>query len=148
MNDSEKMTLALEEARRSSAAGEVPVGAVALFEDQVIAAAHNSPISLCDPTAHAEILAIRQAAAEIGAYRLEGVELVVTLEPCLMCFGAMLHARIARLVYGAPDPKVGFSRIYSSHMEDAAFNHTIEIVGGVMADECSALLKEFFRQRR
>ena len=148
MTDEDKMMLAIEQARLSASEGEIPVGAVALHEGRVLAVAHNSPITLCDPTAHAEILALRRAASEFGAYRLEGVELVVTLEPCLMCFGAMLHARIARLVYGAPDPKVGFSDTYGHHMQDAVFNHTIEIVGGVLAEQCSVLLKDFFRERR
>ena len=148
MTDDDLMRLAIEMARQGGRDGEVPVGAVAFRDGAVIAAAHNSPISRCDPTAHAEILALRAAAAYLGAYRLEGVGLAVTLEPCIMCFGAMLHARIGRLVYGAPDPKVGFSHLYGQHLKEEQLNHTIEIRGGVMSEECAALLREFFRERR
>ena len=148
MSDIEVMHLALREANRGLQKGEVPVGAVAVLEGKVIAAAHNAPRNLCDPTAHAEILVLREAASAVGAYRIEGLELFVTLEPCLMCFGAMIHARIARLVYGAADPKVGFSRIFEQHLQEAHFNHRIEILDGVLQDECAALLKSFFRLRR
>lgn len=105
--------LALQEATRAAEAGEVPIGALAVFQGEIIAACSNSPISSCDPTAHAEINALRAAAKSLGAYRTPGLELYVTLEPCLMCFGAMLHARVSKLVFGASDPKVGFSKAYS-----------------------------------
>lgn len=146
--DEELMRLALQEAARGREEGEVPVGAVAVFGGLVIGAAHNSPLGRCDPTAHAEILALRAAAAHLGVYRLDNVDLYVTLEPCLMCFGGMLHARVRRLVYGAADPKVGFGGIYSQHLEAAQFNHRIEVTSGVLADECAALLRDFFRGRR
>ncbi len=142
------MRLALEQADLARRKGEVPIGAVALMSGEVIAGAHNSPISETDPTAHAEILVLRSAAKKLGVYRLEGLELYVTLEPCLMCFGAMLHARVARLVYGADDPKVGLSRILESHLQGAQFNHRIEIVRGVLAEECSAMLQGFFQEKR
>lgn len=146
--DEKHMERALSAARRASERGEVPIGAVVVHEGEVIAAAGNSPISLRDPTAHAEILAIREAAERLGAYRIPGAELYVTLEPCMMCFGAILHARISRLVYGASDPKVGFSTRYQRLRDDAWLNHEFEIVGGVMADESRLLLKDFFAMRR
>jgi tRNA(adenine34) deaminase len=148
MSDEQMMRLALEQALLAQGAGEVPIGAVALHAGKIIASAYNSPRSTLDPSAHAEILELRAAAAALGAYRLEGLELYVTLEPCLMCFGAMLHARIARLVFGAHDPKVGFSKIYEQHLQDARFNHKIGIVGGVLESECSAVLRGFFKERR
>ncbi len=148
MNPEELMRIALERAQEGARDGEVPVGAVAVHQGSIIAAAHNSPIGRCDPTAHAEILALRAAAAHLGAYRLQGLEIVVTLEPCLMCFGAMLHARVSRLVYGAPDPKVGFTRLYPGLLHSARLNHAIEIVDGVLAEECAALLRDFFQQKR
>ena len=146
--DVDMMRRALAMARQAADTGEVPVGAVAVLDGEVLAEVHNSPISLQDPTAHAEVLALRAAAKARGAYRLPGLELYVTLEPCLMCFGALLHARVARLVYAASDPKVGFSRTFSSIPVEARFNHTIEIVPGVLAEESSKLLKNFFRDRR
>lgn len=142
------MRVAIGEAQRGASEGEVPVGAVAVNKEIVIASAHNSPAGRCDPTAHAEILTLRAAAAHLGFYRLEDVDLYVTLEPCLMCFGAMLHARIRRLTYGAPDPKVGFSKIYNRYLGSAQFNHRIEIRSGVLEKECSSLLTGFFRTRR
>ncbi|HUX06033.1 MAG TPA: tRNA adenosine(34) deaminase TadA [Acidobacteriota bacterium] len=142
------MRLALEQADLARQKGEVPIGAVASMGGKVIAAKHNSSISRTDPTAHAEILVLRSAARKLGVYRLEGLEIYVTLEPCLMCFGAMLHARVARLVYGADDPKVGMSRILQSHLQEAHFNHRIEIIRGILAEECSALLHGFFQDRR
>lgn len=146
--DMDWMGLALAQARRGAEEGEVPVGAVAVLDGRLLAAAHNSPISLRDPTAHAEILTLRAAAQVLGAYRISGVDLYVTLEPCMMCFGAMLHARIRRLVYAANDPKVGFSRRYADLRADASFNHTIEIQAGIGAEEAQMLLQEFFRARR
>lgn len=148
MTDADCMQLALRQATKAGETGEVPVGAVLVHAGNIIAAAHNSPISLCDPTAHAEILALRAAATHLGEYRLPEAELFVTLEPCLMCFGAMLHARIRRLVYAADDPKVGFSKFYSRLAGTASLNHSIEIESGLMAEESAELLREFFRKRR
>ena len=148
MTDKDYMAMALEEASRGAESGEVPVGCIAVYEGEIVARAHNSPISSCDPTAHAEINVLRQAAGVLGAYRIPGVELYVTLEPCLMCFGAMLHARVSRLCFGANDPKIGFSRIYNHLREDAFFNHSIKITSGILEDECASLLRSFFRSRR
>jgi tRNA(adenine34) deaminase len=148
MTDNEAMEHALVEAELSRDRGEVPVGAVAIHDSRIIARAHNSPISHCDPTAHAEILLLRHAASYLGAYRLPGLTVYVTLEPCLMCFGALLHARVYRLVYGADDPKVGFSRAYSLVRDEGFFNHEIAIDSGVLADRSVELLRTFFRERR
>lgn len=139
------MQCALDLARK--AGDEVPIGAVIVLDGVVVATASNAPISQCDPTAHAEIIAIRRAAKKIGNYRLPNATLYVTLEPCMMCFGAMVHARVAHLVYGASDPKVGF---LSTGVKDqvTGLNHQIEVTGGVMAEHCGALLKAFFQQRR
>lgn len=148
MTDNDCMQLALEHARKAGESGEVPVGAVIIKSERIIATAHNNPITLCDPTAHAEILALRIAAKHLGEYRLPDAEIFVTLEPCLMCFGAMLHARIRRLVYAADDPKVGFSKFYSRLAGTASLNHSIEIQAGLMAAESAELLRGFFRKRR
>ena len=146
--DGQWMQVALAEARRAAAQGEVPVGAVLVAGGVAVAAAGNAPISLNDPTAHAEILALRQAAARMGNYRLPEATLYVTLEPCAMCMGAMLQARVARLVYGADDPKSGAARSLYTLGEDPRLNHRIVVVRGLMAEECGNLLKEFFRRRR
>jgi tRNA(adenine34) deaminase len=148
MTDIDAMELALEEAERARDGGEVPVGAVAVHDGKIIARAHNSPISHCDPTAHAEILLLREAASYMGAYRMPGLTVYVTLEPCLMCFGALLHARVERLVYGADDPKVGFSRAYSLVRDEGFFNHEIVIESGVLSNRSAGLLRSFFRLRR
>lgn len=143
------MQVALEEAGKAFQQGEVPVGAVVADpEGRVLARAHNRPIRAKDPTAHAEVLALREAAARTGNYRLEGATLVVTLEPCLMCMGAALQARVARLVYGAADPKAGAAASLYTVGSDPRLNHRIEVRGGVMEAECGELLKEFFRIRR
>jgi tRNA(adenine34) deaminase len=142
------MHLALAEARQAAAQGEVPVGAVLVAGGVAIAAAGNAPIRLSDPTAHAEILALRQAAARLGNYRLPEATLYVTLEPCAMCMGAMLQARVARLVYGADDPKSGAARSLYTLGDDPRLNHRIVVVSGILAEECGNLLKEFFRRRR
>ncbi|MEN8258046.1 MAG: tRNA adenosine(34) deaminase TadA [Thermodesulfobacteriota bacterium] len=143
------MAIALEEARQSARHGEVPIGAVLVNGDGVILAqAGNSPIALNDPTAHAEILALREAAQKLGNYRLTGTTLYVTLEPCVMCAGALVQARVKRLVYGADDPKAGGMVSCYSVGCDEVLNHTLEVLGGVLADEASALLKDFFRARR
>lgn len=129
--------------------GEVPVGAVLIENNIVIAEAHNSPILLHDPTAHAEILAIRRASKELQNYRLpQNTTLYVTLEPCIMCMGALIQARVSRLVYGASDPKTGAASSIYCIGSDGHLNHEIEISSGVLADQCGALLRDFFRERR
>ena len=147
-SDADFMRLAIERARAAAAAGEVPVGAVIVMEDRVIAQARNRTIADQDPTAHAEIVALRAAARAIGNYRLGGATLYVTIEPCVMCAGAMVHARIARLVYGADDPKGGAVRSSFRLLDDPALNHRIEVAPGVLAAESAAVLQEFFAARR
>ncbi len=143
------MTLALKQAKIAWEAGEVPVGAVVVSgKGDAIAQAHNSPVSLADPTAHAEILAIRKAALHTGNYRLTGASLYVTIEPCCMCAGAMVHARISRLIFGAWDEKAGACGSVFDIVRDSRLNHQIEVVPGIMADECSGIIREFFRQKR
>ena len=142
------MRAALEEARRGLRAGEVPVGAVVVHDGEIVARAHNAPIALNDPTAHAEILALREAGRKRGNYRLMGAALYVTVEPCPMCCGAALQARVARVVYGAADPKAGAVESLHRLLDDARFNHRVEAVGGVLAGECGALLREFFDTKR
>ena len=149
MNDDVSwMKLALEEARMAALKGEVPVGAVIVREGKLLARAGNSPIGLHDPTAHAEILALRAACQREENYRLPCVTPYVTLEPCAMCMGAMLHARVARLVYGATDPKTGAARSLFQLGEDERLNHHIEITADVLAEESGEMLREFFRSRR
>ncbi len=142
------MALAIAQAQHAAAAGEVPIGAVVVHEGRVIAAARNSPIALNDPTAHAEILALRQAAQELATYRLVGATIYVTLEPCVMCVGAMVNARIARLKFGAHDEKAGAVGSVYDLGRDGRLNHQIEVYSGLMESECAALLREFFRTRR
>jgi tRNA(adenine34) deaminase len=142
------MLLALEEARDGANGGEVPVGAIIVIESRVAGAAHNRPIGLKDPSAHAEILAIREAATNAGAYRLEGASIYVTLEPCVMCVGAIINARIAKVYYGARDEKAGALGSVYDIGRDGRLNHRIEVYGGILAGECAALLREFFRERR
>jgi tRNA(adenine34) deaminase len=142
------MLLALEEARDGANGGEVPVGAIVVIENRVAGAAHNRPIGLKDPSAHAEILAIRKAATNAGAYRLEGASIYVTLEPCVMCVGAIINARIAKVYYGARDEKAGALGSVYDIGRDGRLNHRIEVYGGILAGECAALLREFFRERR
>jgi tRNA(adenine34) deaminase len=142
------MQLALEQARLAWAEGEVPVGAVVVKDGEVIAAGYNQPIGRHDPTAHAEIVALRAAAEKLGNYRLPGCELYVTLEPCIMCSGAMMHARLARVVYAARDPKTGACGSVVDLFEEERLNHHAEVLGGVMAEESSSLLKAFFAERR
>ncbi|MBI2219528.1 MAG: tRNA adenosine(34) deaminase TadA [Candidatus Rokubacteria bacterium] len=139
---------AIAEARRGMAGGEVPVGAVVVAGGAVVARAHNAPVTASDPTAHAEILALREAGRAIGNYRLTGATVYVTVEPCAMCAGAMLHARVARLVYGAPDPKAGAVESLYRLLDDPRWNHRIAVEGGVLAEECGALLKAFFDSKR
>ena len=146
--DEALMRAALEEARRGLRAGEVPVGAVVVHDGGIVARAHNAPIALNDPTAHAEILALREAGRKRGNYRLTGATPYVTVEPCPMCCGAALQARVARVVYGAADPKAGAVESLHRLLDDARFNHRVEAVGGVLAGECGALLREFFDTKR
>jgi tRNA(adenine34) deaminase len=141
------MRVALEEARRARARGEVPIGAVVVRDGSVVGAGFNQPISSGDPTAHAEILALRAAARSLGNYRLPGTTLYVTAEPCLMCAGALLNARVDRLVYGVAEPKFGAVRSLLD-LGALAVTHRLEAVPGVLEDECRALLVEFFRDRR
>lgn len=145
--DREFMRLAIRQAESALEAGEVPVGAVLTLGNRVICA-FNSPISECDPTAHAEIMAIREAAEQIGNYRLAGAALYVTLEPCIMCAGAIIQARLARLVYGADDPKGGGIASLYRILEDKRLNHTVEVTGGVLKEACGEILSSFFRQKR
>jgi tRNA(adenine34) deaminase len=142
------MLTALEEARLALARGEVPVGAVAVREGEIVGRGRNRTEELQDPTAHAEMLALREAAAALGSWRLIGVSLYVTLEPCAMCSGACVLGRIDRLVYGAADPKAGMSGSLASIPADPRLNHSVEIIGGVRANECGMLLVDFFRARR
>jgi tRNA(adenine34) deaminase len=146
--DERWMRIALEEAARAREAGEVPVGAVLVRGETLIARAHNSPIALHDPTAHAEVLAIRQAAAEAGNYRLTGTTLYVTIEPCLMCAGAVIQARIGRVVFGAADPKSGAAVSLYRLFDDGRLNHAVALTQGVLQEACSEILSGFFREKR
>ena len=138
----------MTEARKAMASDEVPVGAVVAVGEEIVAAGFNQPISTVDPTAHAEIRALRAAALKVGNYRLTGATLCVTVEPCAMCVGAMVHARIGALVYGADEPKTGAVRSTMKLIDDPSWNHRIVVVAGVMADECRELIQEFFREKR
>ena len=143
------MREALNEAFKGFAEGEVPVGAVvAAPEGEIVASAHNQPVALNDPTAHAEILALRRAGTVCGNYRIEGSTLVVTVEPCVMCMGAAFHARISRIIFGAFDPKWGAAGSLYNLAADDRLNHRIEIVPGVLATECLKVMQDFFRSRR
>jgi tRNA(adenine34) deaminase len=142
------MDMALAEARKAEAAGEVPVGAIVVFNDAVIGSGFNQPISSADPTAHAEVVAMREAARTLKNYRLPGTTLYCTVEPCMMCAGAMIHARIARLVFGTPDPKAGSAGSIYNVLTDPRLNHRVEVVCGAREEECGAILREFFARRR
>ena len=142
------MRAALELARQAEVAGEVPVGAVVVRDGKIIGRGFNAPISRHDPSAHAEMMAMREAAQYTGNYRLVGCELFVTLEPCLMCAGAIMHARIARLVYGANDPKTGACGSVLNVFDEQRLNHHTELSPGILADECGAMLSNFFALRR
>ena len=148
MNSSIYMRQAIDQAHNAWALGEVPVGALLVRDGVVIATGFNQPIGTHDPTAHAEIMALRAAATLLGNYRIPGCELYVTLEPCAMCAGAMIHARLARVIYGAPDPKTGACGSVVNLFEESKLNHHTEVVGGVLADDCASLLKDFFAERR
>ena len=142
------MRAALAEAAKARQAGEVPVGAVVVLKEAIVGAGFNQPISSHDPTAHAEVIALRAAAQAVGNYRLTGATLYVTVEPCLMCVGAMVHARIALVVYGAPEPKAGAIRSMTSAHELAGLNHRLQALGGILEEESRTLLQEFFQQKR
>lgn len=148
MTDAEAMRLALHEAALAAEAGEVPVGAVLLSGGEVVAAAGNRRERDSDPTAHAEIVALRVAAARAGSWRLDETTMVVTLEPCPMCAGALVNARVPRLVYGCDDPKAGAVHTLYRICEDTRLNHRVDVTAGVMADECAAVLRAFFEKRR
>lgn len=142
------MGRAIELAQEAERKGEVPVGAILIINDELVATGHNEPISTNDPTAHAEIVTLRRAAREIGNYRLPESTLYVTLEPCAMCIGAILHARISRLVYGADDPKAGAVQSVHNILEESEIKHSLEWKGGVLSPECGDILREFFRIKR
>jgi tRNA(adenine34) deaminase len=146
--DQSFMARALELARQAEAAGEVPVGAVVVKDGVIVAEGWNQPIGTCDPTAHAEIVALRAAGRALGTYRLTGTTLYVTLEPCAMCAAAMVHARVERLVFAAADPRAGAAGSVFDIVRHAALNHRLECTPGVLAEECSALLRGFFQARR
>jgi tRNA(adenine34) deaminase len=146
--DVDYMRLALEQAQAASARGEVPVGAVLVQGEEVIAGAGNSPIGLCDPSAHAEILTLREAGRKLGNYRLDDTVLYVTLEPCLMCAAALVHARVRRVVFGAFDPKAGAAGGIIDAFALKGLNHRVDVFGGVLEQECGALLSQFFARTR
>jgi len=142
------MLAALDEARRAEAAGEVPIGAVVVADGRVVGRGFNQPITSVDPTAHAEILALRDAARTLGNYRLTGVDVYVTLEPCLMCVGALVHARVRLLAFGAPEPKTGALGSTIDALAAPRLNHRFEVVRGVREDECREVVQAFFRRKR
>jgi tRNA(adenine34) deaminase len=141
------MRLAIEEGEKADRRDEVPIGAALVMDNNLVAVGHNCPVDSNDPTAHAEIMALRSAGAWLRNYRMPGATLYVTLEPCLMCFGALLQARVARVVFGAPDPKVGVSRL-EKVLRDANLNHKLAFEGGLLEAECREQLQGFFRRRR
>jgi len=147
-NDDNFMRMALEEAQVAYSAGEVPVGAVLVHDGHILARAHNLPITMNDPSAHAELLALKQAGQMLGNYRLMGAELFVTLEPCIMCAGAIVQARLARVIYGARDPKCGAVNSLYNILTDERLNHQVEVTEGILRDECGEIMSRFFRQKR
>jgi len=146
--DADFMREAIAEAALAGSQEEVPVGAIVVLDGKIVGRGHNQPIASKDPTAHAEILALREAARTVGAYRLPGAILYVTLEPCVMCVGAAVHARIATIQYGARDEKAGALGSVYDIGRDGRLNHRIEVMGGLMEDECASMLRDFFRQHR
>ena len=142
------MRAALEQGREAEARGEVPVGAVVVLDGRIVGAGFNQPIGLHDPTAHAEIVALRDAAQRLGNYRLSGATVYVTIEPCQMCVGAMVHARIARVVYGTREPRAGAIESAMQAHEHPGLNHRLAAAGGVLEPECRALIQQFFRNKR
>jgi tRNA(adenine34) deaminase len=148
ITDEDAMQLALAEAQRAIEHGDVPIGALVVHSGEVIACRHNERELSKDPTAHAEVLALRDAATRLGSWRLSQCTLVVTLEPCAMCAGALVNARVERVVFGAPDPKAGSVGSLYNLCVDPRFNHEVLVTDGVLADQCASLLSEFFRERR
>ena len=148
VSDETWMEEALREAARAQAAGEVPVGAIIAYHGQIISRGGNRNLTDFDPTAHAEIVALRAAGQAVGNHRLEGCEMFVTIEPCAMCAGAIVHARLKRLIYGARDGKAGAVESVMQVLNHPSLNHRVEVVAGVLAEECTAILQDFFRQRR
>ena len=146
--DHDFMKIALEEAEAAYRRGEVPVGAILVREGNILARAHNSPIVRNDPSAHAEMLVLRQAGEKIGNYRLAGAELYVTLEPCVMCAGAIVHARISRVIFGAKDPKCGAVVSLYNILSDKRLNHQVKITEGILSEECGEIISRFFQQKR
>ena len=142
------MDEALEQARRALAAGEVPIGAVLVIDDAIVARGYNQPISACDPTAHAEIVVLRDAARAVGNYRLTNADLYVTLEPCLLCVGALVHARVKHVIYGAAEPKTGALVSTVRALDTPGLNHRFSVTGGVREETARELIQEFFRSRR
>ena len=142
------MRIALEEAQAAYSAGEVPIGAVLVHDGHILAQAHNLPITMNDPSAHAELLALRQAGQKLGNYRLVGAELYVTLEPCIMCAGAIVQARLARVIFGARDPKCGAVASLYNILTDERLNHQVEVTEGILQEECGEIMSRFFRQKR
>jgi tRNA(adenine34) deaminase len=148
MTDESFMGLALTEARAAAEQGEVPIGAVVVIDERVVGSGGNRTITDCDPTAHAEVVALRAAAQAVGNHRILGATLYVTVEPCAMCAGAIIQARIQRVVYGCDDPKGGAARSCFRVFEHPALNHSVEVTGGVLAEDCAAALQSFFASRR
>jgi tRNA(adenine34) deaminase len=148
VTDREYMHMAIEQARTAALRGEVPIGAVVVLDDLILAAAGNRTITDCDPTAHAEIVALREAAVKVGNYRLTGAALYVTIEPCAMCAGALVQARVARLIYGADEPKGGAIRTCLQVLDAPGLNHRVAVTSGVLAEEAVALVQSFFAERR
>ena len=142
------MRAALDQARLALAAGEVPIGAVVVIDDRIVASGYNQPIGATDPTAHAEIVALRAAARAVGNYRLTDASLYVTLEPCLMCVGALVHARVREVIYGAPEPKSGAMVSTIAAHESPGLNHRLMVIGGVLEGECRELIQQFFKEKR
>jgi tRNA(adenine34) deaminase len=147
-SDLEFMRAALDEARAAAERGEVPIGAVLVHEGKIVARAHNRTLTDNDPTAHAEMVAIREAAQTIGNHRLNGTSLYATVEPCAMCAGALIQARVSRLIYGCAEQKGGAVRTCFQVLDHPAVNHRVEVISGIMAEECVAVMQEFFAQRR
>ena len=148
MSPEQFMDAALEQAQRALAAGEVPIGAVLVIDAAIVARAFNQPISACDPTAHAEVLVLREAARIAGNYRLTAADVYVTLEPCLMCVGALVHARVRRVIYGAAEPKTGALVSTVRALDTPGLNHRFDVTGGVREDAARELIQEFFREKR
>jgi len=148
MSPEQFMDAALEQARLALAAGEVPIGAVLVIDDEIVARAFNQPISSCDPTAHAEVLVVRAAARIVGNYRLTAADVYVTVEPCLMCVGALVHARVRTAIYGAAEPKTGALVSTARALETPGLNHRFAVVGGVREDAARGLIQQFFREKR